>query len=154
MHLWFCVDAVKHKIPARYESMGRQALKNVAQPIEVWRVRSAQSPEQSVAQSPSLARWRRGSTLRWVGAAVGMIVALFIVGVFTLGKSADEPLGTESAVEAPEKSVAVLPFIDRSPDADQGWLADGFTEQTLNSLTQLRELRVARADLELSVQGR
>lgn len=40
------------------------------------------------------------------------------------------------------KSVAVLPFADLSPEADQGWFADGLTEEILNSLTRLPELTV------------
>ena len=43
---------------------------------------------------------------------------------------------------ATSKSVAVLPFTDMSPDADQGWFADGLTEEILNSLTRLPELTV------------
>lgn len=44
--------------------------------------------------------------------------------------------------ESPSKSVAVLPFADLSPAADQDWFADGLTEEILNSLTRLPELTV------------
>lgn len=43
--------------------------------------------------------------------------------------------------EAP-KSVAVLPFDDLSPQGDQGWFTDGLTEEILNSLARLPELKV------------
>lgn len=41
-----------------------------------------------------------------------------------------------------EKSVAVLPFADLSPGSDQAWFSDGLTEEILNSLAHLPELKV------------
>jgi serine/threonine protein kinase/Tfp pilus assembly protein PilF len=39
-------------------------------------------------------------------------------------------------------SIAVLPFVDMSPTGDQGHLADGLAEDLINSLSQIRDLRV------------
>ncbi|MDQ2945748.1 MAG: hypothetical protein M3Y27_07370, partial [Acidobacteriota bacterium] len=39
-------------------------------------------------------------------------------------------------------SIAVLPFADHSPDHDQEYFCDGMTEELINALTKLRELRV------------
>ena len=41
-----------------------------------------------------------------------------------------------------EKSVAVLPFDDLSEGGDQAWFSDGLTEEILNSLARLPELKV------------
>ena len=41
-----------------------------------------------------------------------------------------------------EKSVAVLPFDDLSEHGDQVWFSDGLTEEILNSLARLAELKV------------
>ncbi len=43
---------------------------------------------------------------------------------------------------AQRRSIAVLPFRDMSPGKDQGWFADGLTEEILNSLARLPELMV------------
>jgi TolB-like protein/Tfp pilus assembly protein PilF len=40
-------------------------------------------------------------------------------------------------------SIAVLPFADMSPGGDQEYFADGMTEELLNTLAKIRELRVA-----------
>ena len=40
-------------------------------------------------------------------------------------------------------SVAVLPFTDLSPAGDQAYFADGMSEELLNALAKIRELRVA-----------
>jgi TolB-like protein len=47
------------------------------------------------------------------------------------------------AVKSPEGSVAVLPFVDMSPEHDQGWFCDGLAEEIINELTQVPDLRVA-----------
>jgi adenylate cyclase len=42
-----------------------------------------------------------------------------------------------------EQSVAVLPFVDMSPDKDQEYFSDGIAEELLNQLSKLRGLHVA-----------
>lgn len=44
---------------------------------------------------------------------------------------------------AADKSIAVLPFADFSPDSDHSWFADGLTDEILNALARTRSLRVA-----------
>jgi TolB-like protein/Tfp pilus assembly protein PilF len=44
---------------------------------------------------------------------------------------------------APEKSVAVLPFANFSPVKDAEYFADGLTEEVINSLAQIPDLKVA-----------
>ena len=53
-------------------------------------------------------------------------------------------LGTQEnlAAEINEKSVAVLPFSDMSPEADQKYLADGVQEAILNHLAKIKDMRV------------
>jgi len=42
-----------------------------------------------------------------------------------------------------DKSIAVLPFADFSTDGDQGWFTDGLSEEILNSLVRIPDLKVA-----------
>jgi TolB-like protein len=46
-------------------------------------------------------------------------------------------------VAAHERSIAVLPFADFSPDGGQEWFSDGLAEEILNALARLPDLRVA-----------
>ncbi len=50
---------------------------------------------------------------------------------------------SQPAVEAAPRSIAVLPFVDMSPERDQAYFCDGVAEEILNMLTRLPELRVA-----------
>ena len=54
---------------------------------------------------------------------------------------ADRKPDPEATLEV-DKSVAVLPFVDMSQNSDQDWLVDGFTEELLNALARLPELKV------------
>ena len=42
-----------------------------------------------------------------------------------------------------DKSIAVLPFADFSADGGQGWFGDGLSEEILNSLVRIPDLKVA-----------
>ncbi len=41
------------------------------------------------------------------------------------------------------RSIAVLPFVDMSPERDQGYFCEGIAEEVLSALSRLRSLRVA-----------
>ena len=61
-------------------------------------------------------------------------------------EAATQTVAEQVAGEAqsePDKSVAVLPFVDMSPEQDQEYFTDGLTENLLNALAQLRDLKVA-----------
>jgi TolB-like protein len=47
------------------------------------------------------------------------------------------------AGDANDKSIAVLPFSDFSPDGDHVWFADGLTEEILNALARTPDLEIA-----------
>jgi len=49
----------------------------------------------------------------------------------------------ESAPSAPERSIAVLPFVDLSREHDQEYFSDGIAEELLNRLAQNPQLQVA-----------
>ena len=65
---------------------------------------------------------------------------MIIAGYFLYPKIIFSPKQEEAA--AIEKSVAVLPFVDLSEAKDQGWFSDGLTEEILNSLAHINELKV------------
>lgn len=52
-----------------------------------------------------------------------------------------------------EQSVAVLPFADLSEKKDQEWFSDGLTEEILNSLARLPQLKVASRTSAFEFKG-
>ena len=60
----------------------------------------------------------------------------------------------QAAQAAPEKSIAVLPFASMSTDPENEFFADGITEEILNALSQVSELRVAGRTSSFSFKGK
>ena len=61
--------------------------------------------------------------------------------------------GDVSSVSPPENSVAVLPFVNMSSDAEQEYFSDGLSEELLNLLAKVPELRVAARTSSFSLKG-
>jgi len=55
--------------------------------------------------------------------------------------------------DPPDRSVAVLPFADMSPNGDQEYFGDGIAEELLNELARLDGLRVASRTSSFSFKG-
>jgi serine/threonine protein kinase/tetratricopeptide (TPR) repeat protein len=53
-----------------------------------------------------------------------------------------------------EKSIAVLPFVNMSPDKDDEYFSDGMTEQLINALSKLKGLRVAARTSSFVFKGK
>lgn len=53
-----------------------------------------------------------------------------------------------------EKSIAVLPFVNMSADKDNEYFSDGVSEEILNALAQVRELKVAGRTSSFYFKGR
>ncbi len=60
--------------------------------------------------------------------------------------------GTETTTE--QKSIAVLPFVNMSNDPEQEYFSDGMSEEILNSLTHLKELKVAGRTSSFQFKGK
>jgi TolB-like protein len=54
----------------------------------------------------------------------------------------------------PEKSIAVLPFVNMSDDASNEYFSDGISEELLNLLAQIPELRVISRSSSFSFKGK
>lgn len=59
----------------------------------------------------------------------------------------------EKTVVADQNSIAVLPFVDLSPDGDQEYFSDGISEELLNLLVSVKGLRVASRTSSFAYKG-
>lgn len=73
-----------------------------------------------------------------IATAVALII---VVGLFSARYTAD--VSTEIDASIAETSVAVLPFVNMSDDADNEYFSDGLTETLLHMLAQIPDLKVA-----------
>jgi adenylate cyclase len=136
-------DYIENKLPFGYRFIGEQTVKNIAKPIGAYKVLMETRLIDEEEQKAKASFWRRKSIL-----SIGIIVILVIVAVlywnlYPRGASIEpEQVPVVSDVEKAPKTIAVLPFVDISPEKDQEYFVDGLSEELLNSLTKITDLRV------------
>src|SRR5438552_5310888 len=61
---------------------------------------------------------------------------------------------SETAPSVPEKSIAVLAFVNMSNDPENEFFSDGIAEEIINALTQVKALRVASRTSSFAFKGK
>jgi TolB-like protein len=95
-------------------------------------------------------RWKLGSVLTLVIVVLVVISGMYLWRVQTRQLKAEEIAATKTSVASsapaatsiPDKSIAVLPFSNLSGDQDNVYFSDGITEEILNALAQIPDLKV------------
>ena len=136
---------VRGKLDIPIVDAGEQNLKNIANPIRVYRI-EASAAAAADALSPPAERQRRWSVP--VAAAAAITAALVVAAVTWFGLLRERPEVSRST-EPPRSIaagampiVAVLPFANQTGDAGQDYFADGVTEEVINALGRFNTLRV------------
>jgi len=81
---------------------------------------------------------KRRTRLRWgVMAAALLALAVVIAAIATFSRYREQ-----SALPAPEKSIAVLPFENLSHDSDNAYFAEGIQDEILTRLSKIADLTV------------
>jgi adenylate cyclase len=150
-------DQVKNKLELGYEYLGEHSVKNIAEPVHVYRVLMEPEAAGKVFGEKVVVgkKWRR----------IAMVaVALLIVATggltawnFYLQKSRRmEPASVDKmAYPLPDKpSIAVLPFDNLSGVPDQDYLADGITENTITALSYIPEIFVIARNSTFTYKGK
>jgi TolB-like protein/DNA-binding winged helix-turn-helix (wHTH) protein len=114
---------------------------------------------------PATGHKRPNSRVLWIsGVAAGAIVLVagLLLGRHLLSRSSglvnsDAVVGSPSrgtSAPAAEPSVAVLPFANMSGDKEQEYFSDGLSEELLNQLAQVPQLRVIGRTSSFAFKGR
>lgn len=130
---------VRGKTDVRCVPAGVHRVKNIDEPIELWRV--------SLFAGKARPRrpWRIGAAAwRLSALAAALVIGLALMGWHWLAP------GTAASGKP---SIAVLPFDNMSGDAEQGYLADGFAEDLITELARNGELRVMARNTSFSYRG-
>ena len=108
--------------------------------------------ESEIATDASIVRSTGRKLDRAISAVLAIAVVLLLTNTFVWHKGAglhEEPLSTITA-----KSIAVLPFVNMSGDPKNDYFSDGITEEILDALAQLPDLKVAARTSAFAFKGK
>ena len=84
---------------------------------------------------------------------IGSLVAAVALLLLDRHFGDDAPGGTVATISESARSIAVLPFVNMSSDAEQEFFSDGITEEILNSLASEKSLKVAGRTSSFAFKG-
>jgi TolB-like protein len=136
-------DQVLDKLSFAFEDLGSQRVKNIARPIEAYRVDLGGEASTASTGLRPWKRLRRSPMSRWV--AVG-IAAIGLVGIASW--MLPQFSKTNPVLSSPLPAVAVLPFVAPGSGSDEEQFADTLTRDLTSVLGRvIRPTRVISQDL-------
>ncbi len=119
------------------QTVYRNQLNKVAQAIKQINgaMKDPSSAQKSLPQEQAMQE--RQPMVRKGLLAAAVVLALIALSYFTVLRSV-----SSTGVESPDKSIAVLPFVNMSNDPEQEFFSDGISEEVLNLLAKVPELKV------------
>ncbi len=150
-------DQTQARLGLEYEDLGEQTVKNVAEPVRVYRLRFA-GAAQAPASEGTPASARRLDR-RWAAAVATLVLAVVVVSgalwLRPLERAFEAASEERMAFPLPDKpSVAVLPFDNLSGDPEQEHFADGLTENIISTLSRVPSMFVIARNSTFTYKGK
>jgi adenylate cyclase len=150
-------DHVKNKLEFGYEYLGEHSVKNIAEPVRVYRV--LMEPEAAgkvIGEKRFLGRVSRRAAIATI--IVLLIVAGGVIGwniYLQLSQKVEPASLDEMAYPLPDKpSIAVLPFDNLTGDPGQEYFSDGITEEIIAALSKIPKLFVIARNSTFTYKGK
>jgi adenylate cyclase len=152
-------EQVKAKLPIGFQSLGAHSVKNIAEPVRVYRILSGTDTSGKTLGGV----WYRMKQRPKVPLAL-TVALLLVVGGLTVNKYSARSgssagmfsfLSKKTALPLPDKpSIVVLPFENMTGDPGQEYFADGFTDQIITSLAKISSLFVIARNSAFTYKGK
>jgi len=140
-------NSIANKTGFQTKFFTEKKLKNVKEPVKVYQV---------IADGVAIAQQQIGQKIKPKRTAVLLLLILIILiaayifkGGFTASKD-DQPANSSATMT---KSIAVLPFVNMSNDKEQEYFSDGMSEELLNLLSKIPDLKVISRTSSFSFKG-
>ncbi|UCH62610.1 MAG: adenylate/guanylate cyclase domain-containing protein, partial [Fidelibacterota bacterium] len=136
---------IRDKVDATLESLGEQRLKNIKEPVTVYRLVLPWEGEAAPSPLARSARWKLGA-IRWIG--IGAAVLLVVVVAWWLSSR-----GAPTIESGEITAIAVLPLENLMNDPAQDYFVDGMHEALITSLARLSALTVISRTSVMQYKG-
>ena len=151
-------DHVKNKLPLGYEYRGEQTVKNISEPVRVYRVMMEPEAVGKVIGEKK-AKPRQWQKMVLIAVAILIVVAA-VIAVWRLYLYPTRPpievaSKEKMAFPLPDKpSIAVLPFMNMSGDPELEHFSDGITEEIITALSKTPKLFVIARNSTFTYKGK
>lgn len=143
-------DHLQGKLELPLEFIGEQHVKNIERAVRVYRVRFEGDAQHRRFNVRSLRNWG-------IPAALALLLLIGVPAMWLAQRntSADTSSVARTVFPLPEKpSIAVLPFDNLSSDAEQGYFADGMTDDLITELSKLSGIFVIARNSTFTYKGK
>lgn len=157
-------EQVKDKLSLNYVYLGKQTVKNIADPLRVYRVLTEPASRINAWKLQGLSYWKRvHPTYKIIIALVAAANAAWPAYTYITSRSTEVASQSTPELASKEKkalplpetpSIAVLPFVNMSGDKQQDYFADGLTEEIINAVAKLRNVLVVARNSTFTYKGK
>lgn len=141
-------DEIKNKSEFQTISLGNFEFKNVNEPIEVFALANDGFP---VPKRSMMEGKLKKKNLLKRNVVLALSFIMIVLAAFFIYKNF---FAKNNNVQVIDKSIAVLPFVDMSAGKDQEYFSDGLSEELLNLLSKIPELKVIGRTSSFSFKGK
>jgi len=148
-------DHLKNKLKLGYEYIGEHSVKNIKDPVRVYKVLMEQKDAgKLIGKKP------KSKSTKWIFSTIIVAtIALTLIG-YQLHQKVSAPEFEAASIEKmafalpEEPSIAVLAFDNLSGDPEQEFLADGITEQIITGLSRMPYMFVIARNSSFTYKGK
>jgi adenylate cyclase len=151
-------EHVKNKLSLGYEFIGEQTVKNIKEPVWVYRVLMEPGVTEAGKGLRGKVKGKRALVLGILAAFV-VVAAVVALWQFHLRPASQPKMEVASkekmALTLPDlPSIAVLPFVNMSEDPKQEFLSDGITEEIITHLSKVPGMFVIARNSTFTYKGK
>ena len=139
-------EQVKNKLTLTYEDMGAHNVKNIKDPVQVYRIHL----EPGIAVALAV-KEKQVAERKWQKETLAVLLAILVMAwALRVWKY----YWKNYIVAPPANSIAVLPFDNMTGDPNQDHLADGLSENIITLLSQIPEMSVPARSSTFRYKGK
>ena len=149
-------EEIRSKLALGCEDLGAQTVKNIAEPVRVFRVMSEGAAHATNrATERSLRKHWRGSAFSLAGLAIIAAVIVLVQHLSLRPPTTTASIPPIQSLSLPDiPSIAVLPFTNLSGDRNQEYFSDGITDELTIALSKLPGLFVTDRNSAFTYKGK
>ncbi len=134
-------NSISNKKDFQTRFVKEEKLKNVKEPVKIYQVIAEGIVTAQTAPITEKIKKNR------IVAIIALVAIVFLGAIYFFATS-------KKTSESNEKSIAILPFDDMSPQKDHEYLSDGLAEEIINSITIIKDLKVIGRTSSFQYKGK